>query len=90
MEARSEKLSIVEGLVALAHADDQDRPQRVSLRLYREDPDGERSVHEVTLTLPQAERLGRFFRWFAGAQRRGRRQLRPRYRGRRNESSGTP
>lgn len=90
MDARSGKLSVVEGFVALAHADEQDRPQRVSLRLYREESDGERSVQEVTLTLPQVERLGRFFRWFAGGQRRGRRQLQSRRHGRRNESSGTP
>lgn len=90
MDERSMNMGVqVEGLVALAQADDSDRPQRVSLRFYRERPDGERSIQEVTLTLAQVERLGRFFRWLAHRQTpRRRRQLRQPDRGRSNEQRG--
>lgn len=90
MDERGTNLSVqVEGLVALAQTDESSQPQRVSLRFYREEPGGERSIQEVTLSLAQAERLGRFFHWLARRQaQRRRRQLRKPDRGRSNEQRG--
>ncbi|MBI3969301.1 MAG: hypothetical protein HY329_26965 [Chloroflexi bacterium] len=75
----------MEGLVAFAHCDAEGRPSRVTLKIYREQPNSEPAIAEVSLGVSQVERLGNFFAWLGQESARGRR--RPRRRSWRSDNS---